>query len=244
MSGRRTESAVRVAWWRMWSFQGSFSPTHRQWLGWIVALEPTRDGSVEPNWVLEQPDVVNTNPYLAGMLVGAVVATERREGAGLARVVAQTLQSTLGALGDRLLWTGVRPALAVWTAVAVLWVGPLAAVGAWMAFAAGQARLRGWALAIGARHGVAIGEHIGGLGLHAWTDRARTIGWVGVGALTTTLAAGLLVKTPADPVAGPWLPSVGVAVAAVTWIAWKRWHPEWALVATAVVAWVAARIAA
>ena len=243
MSGPRSETALRVAWWRLWSFQGSFSPTHRQWLGWVVALEPTRDGSIEPDWVLEQPDVVNTNPYLAGMLVGAVVATERREGPGLARVVAQTLQSTLGALGDRLVWTGVRPALAVWTAVAVLFVGPVAALVAWAAFAIAQARFRRWSLDVGTRHGVAIGEHIGTLGLHAWTDRARTIGWVGGGALTTTLAAGILGESPAGLTAAFRFPLLGAVVAAVTWIAWKRWHPEWALVATALVAWIAARIA-
>jgi PTS system mannose-specific IID component len=90
----------------------------------------------------------NTNPYLAGFVVGGLLRLEHARGERQPvpdRLVAgfhDTMARACGSLGDQLVWLGLRPALmlaAVVLAASGLWPAALALVGL---FAAGQLVLR------------------------------------------------------------------------------------------------------
>ncbi|HKK72223.1 MAG TPA: PTS system mannose/fructose/sorbose family transporter subunit IID [Candidatus Krumholzibacteria bacterium] len=237
---RRGRSGMAaISWWRLWSVQGSFSPSRRQWLGWIVALEPTREEAARPDadWVRAEPGVVNTNPFLFGVLAGARVAVDEQGNRDLARALTETLPSTLGALGDRLVWTGLRPAVMVWAAVAALWAGPWAALVAWAVLGIGQGWLRHWGLRWGYVQGPAIGLALRRLPLHALADRFRRAGAVGAG----VLAASLL-GSGAGPTIAEFPLSTAGATAMVAVLAWKRSGPEWALLSVGLLVWAVTRL--
>lgn len=228
-----------ISWWRLWSVQGSFSPSRRQWLGWIVTLEPTRGEPARPDadWVREEPGVVNTNPFLFGVLAGARVAVEEQGDRSLARALTEILPSTLGALGDRLVWTGLRPAVIVWAAVFALWGGPWVALAAWVGLGIGQAWLRDWGLRWGRARGANIATGLRDLPLHGVADRARWTGAVGAGVLAAWLLRGTVGGTIADV---PLL--TAGAIVTVVLLAWRRSGPEWALLIVGLLVWAVTRL--
>mgnify|MGYP001112594418 CR=1 FL=1 len=231
-SGRKSPS-----WWRLWSVQGSFAPDARQWLGWIVALDGTRSDD-DRSWVDAEPRALNTNPHLFGVLVGARLGIEESGHADapeLARTITEVLPSTLGAIGDRLIWTGVRPAAVAVAAALAPWSGPAAAVGAWVVFAVAQGWFRDWTFTWARRHGAAVAGEINRLPLHAIADRARGIGAFAVG--FATIATVLeWPSTESLMAAGP--AAVGALVAGSV-LVWRRADPFWSVLAALVVASVA-----
>lgn len=217
--------------WRLWSIQGSFAPDARQWLGWIAALEaiPSPDRAA-PDWVDREPRAVNTNPHLIGLLVGARVGIEERvegpDGRTMARTVTEVLPSTLGALGDRLVWTGIRPALVAVAAALAPWAGGLAALVAWLLFAGAQAWFRSWSFAWARRQGPRVAVALNSLPWHPITEAARLVGAIGVGVVTASLSTGTQ---------GGDLPIAGAAAGFGAFAAWRRIDPLWALLGVVVI---------
>lgn len=224
----------RVSWWRLWSVQGSFAPDARQWLGWIVALRGARGPEPGADWIDDEPRVLNTNPHMFGVLVGARVGIDEDPDAPpeLARTITEVLPSTLGALGDRLIWTGIRPALVAVAAVLAPWIGVAAALGAWIVFAVGQAWFRAWSFGWARRHGAAVAVEIRRLPLHRIADVARNVGAVAVGLLT----GPWIVEAVAAEERGIGVGALAVGIAGAL-TAWRRKDPLWVLLAVGLVSW-------
>lgn len=225
----------RLPWWRLWSVQGSFASDARQWLGWVVALDAVRPRPEEdPSraWVDDEPRALNTNPHFFGILVGARIGIEEGEeqGRALARPITEVLPSTLGALGDRVVWTGIRPALVAVAAALVPWLGWAAALGAWIVFGIAQAVFRAWSFEWARRHGAGVAVELQNLPLHAVADRSRRVGALAVGVVTATWLVGPL-SIGIEPIAGASALGVGSV------LAWRRIDPLWALVAVGILAW-------
>lgn len=105
----------------------------------------------------------NSHPYLAPIALGAVAQLEA-DGADPVLVdrFKAAVRGSLGSLGDRLVWAGLRP-------VCVLFALTLASVGApwWVpvavfliAYNAGHLFLRTWSYRLGLRRGKEVGERL------------------------------------------------------------------------------------
>ena len=98
----------------------------------------------------------NAHPYLATLAVGALARLEA-EGADASRIARRrrALTTSLGAVGDRLVWSGWRP-FCLLVAVAVYSLGGTVAVTLLLflvLYNAGHVGLRAWALRVGWRDG-------------------------------------------------------------------------------------------
>jgi mannose/fructose/N-acetylgalactosamine-specific phosphotransferase system component IID len=169
--------------------QASWNDQRMQNLGLLAALAP---------WLRQQNldrerlrricrryyGYFNTNPYLAGFVVGGLLRLERDRLAGqevpdrLVSGFRDTLARACGSLGDQLFWLGLRPAL---TLLACLF----AALGQWWvvlvlvaAMTAVQLQLRRWSLQQGFERGCDVVDVLADPRWHrliAWTARAALV---------------------------------------------------------------------
>lgn len=103
--------------------QASYHPERRQGLGMAAALAPLGRRWAEPGsrrrFLERQTEPMNTNPAMAGILLGALARLEARAAAGdpgsaeRGSVLRRALEGPFAAAGDALLWTGLRPAAAL-----------------------------------------------------------------------------------------------------------------------------------
>jgi mannose/fructose/N-acetylgalactosamine-specific phosphotransferase system component IID len=113
------------------ALQSTFNTERRQGLGVAAAVSPLRrlfggagDGR---RFLLRHMESFNTNPVLAGPLLGAVARLEAlgaggEPGAGeRARKVKHALEAPFAALGDAFMWGALRPALLLWGGI-LAWV--------------------------------------------------------------------------------------------------------------------------
>ncbi len=126
--------ALREATRRLFALQAAWNYDRLQGVGFAWALEPlvrpVREGDPERyRQILGRAAAYfNTNPFVAGLAVGAVAKTEVN-GTDVAKVerLRTAIKGPLGALGDRLMWAGVLPAAsAIGVIVAVTadpWLG-------------------------------------------------------------------------------------------------------------------------
>lgn len=109
---------------RSLGLQASWNHQRMQNLGLLVCLMPwlrarERDPERDRLFCRRYYEFFNTNPYLAGYVIGGLLRLEQeREGqGGLPRGQAQTFRDSLGralaSLGDQLFWLGLRPAVAL-----------------------------------------------------------------------------------------------------------------------------------
>ncbi len=146
--------------------------------------------------------IFNSHPYLAGLALGAVA---RLEAEGAQPVVVDRFKSavrgSLGSLGDRLIWAGLRPsaglfALALLFAGAPWWLGVLAFL---VVYNIGHLALRIWGFRLGLLYGRGVGEHMRRSHLtEAQTGIAR-VGAFLLGFLIPLAVAGGLVSTRLPP---------------------------------------------
>jgi mannose/fructose/N-acetylgalactosamine-specific phosphotransferase system component IID len=128
----------------------------------------------------------NTNPYLAGFVIGGLLRLERDRLAGqevpdrLVSGFRDTLARACGSLGDQLFWLGLRPALSLLACLA-------AALGQWWvvlalvaAFTAVQLQLRRWSLRQGFERGCDVVDVLADPRWH------RLIAWIARTALVLT----------------------------------------------------------
>jgi mannose/fructose/N-acetylgalactosamine-specific phosphotransferase system component IID len=114
------------------AIQAAFNTERRQGLGVAAALSPARRaaGTANEEHLCRHLETFNTNPAMAGPLLGAVARLEERdEDGGRAGKVKSALEAPFAALGDACLYTALRPSLALWgglLAVAAGGAGPAA----------------------------------------------------------------------------------------------------------------------
>lgn len=156
-----------TAWWRTFAVQGSWN--YRTMIGGgmafamlpllrrIYAGDPVRLSEAVTRHLGE----FNSNPYLAGMAVGALARAEF-EGEGAERVerFRAALRGPLGTVGDRLIWASWRPAcLLVAIAAFGLGLGPIWSVLLFLAtYNAGHIAIRVWGFRRGWKDGLSVGQ--------------------------------------------------------------------------------------
>jgi mannose/fructose/N-acetylgalactosamine-specific phosphotransferase system component IID len=177
------------------ALQASFNLRGMQRGGWWFALSPwlgRMDPARRQAWFARERAVFNTNPYLAPVLLGARCRIEEDHGADLADRVEDTMQRTLGSLGDALTWRAIRPLWFLGTALAGVALGPMAVLTTWIAFAAGvwitHWRGQAWAYSLG----LEVVDRLAASRLHALAQAGRRVaavlaGVVGIGGLALTL---------------------------------------------------------
>lgn len=143
--------------------------------------------------------VFNSHPYLAGIAAGAVARLEA-DGADPAIIgrFKDALRSSLGALGDQVVWSAWRPASAL-LALALLLAGVpwWIAVGAFLvSYNALHLWMRVWALDLGIHAASAVGQALRAAPLQRWGQRATDGGAV----LAGFCAALALGRAGADPI--------------------------------------------
>lgn len=122
---------------RLLALQASWNHQRMQNLGLLACLMPwlqarPRDPVRDRLFCRRYYEFFNTNPYLAGYVVGGLLRLEReREGQGglprgQAQIFRDSLARALASLGDQLFWLGLRPATLLLAALAGLWAGPRA----------------------------------------------------------------------------------------------------------------------
>ncbi len=202
MSRRLATGLRRRAWARLLTLQGSWNPQRMQNLGLVFCMLPWLrdrrwDVDARRRFFRRYFDYFNTNPYLAGFLVGGLLRLEEDRAAGdasLTRAMLATYRDSLGrafaSLGDQLFWLGLRPGV---TLVACLWAlrGSVAGVLAtFLVFLAGQLTLRWWSLQAGYGSGLDIPVLLGNPLWHRVIALAKRTALVCLGFLAVVLAVG------------------------------------------------------
>lgn len=239
---------------RTLALQASWNHQRMQNLGLLVCLMPwlrglPRDPERDRLFCRRYYEFFNTNPYLAGYVVGGLLRLEQeREGqGGLPRGQAQVFRDSLGrafaSLGDQLFWLGLRPATLLLAAVVAFVAGPAAPwalAGLGLAVVGAQWTWRWRSLGRGYAAGYDIVELLGDRRWH----RLITAGKRATLLLGSVLAGLVLQRAAAGP-ARPGLPRYVMvvllaAVLAVPVIARRRWAGEFIVLGAALAAVVLA----
>jgi len=109
---------TRIAFWNLF-LQASYGTGRRQALGIAAAMASIRGLWSTPEdrraFLLRHLEPMNTNPVMAGPLLGAMARLEERAAGGDAEAVSRmvhmrrVLEGPLAATGDALFWAGLRP---------------------------------------------------------------------------------------------------------------------------------------
>ncbi len=175
--------------------------------------------------------VFNSHPYLVGVAAGAVarLETERVDPQLIARFKA-ALRGSLGALGDQLVWSAWRPAVALLGLALLLAGAPwwLSVAVFLLVYNGLHLWIRHWALEVGLRGGLNVGELLRQSPLHAWSRRAGDGGALLVGFCTVLAVAGpsedlfelglFAAAAAAGYGLGPWLRTAVWLALGLTWI--------------------------
>lgn len=209
---------------RLFAIQADWNYERMLGVGMGYAAEPlleelkTRDPVRHTAASVRSAEFFNCNPNLAGLALGALARAERDgvPGEQVSRL-RTALCGPLGAIGDRIFWAGVVPALSALAIVAVvLGAGAWAIAGFLIAYNTLRVGTAWWSLRTGLREGLQVGGAVG----RSWLPKAAEQ----VGPLAG-FAVGLAI-----PLAGKWLlrglrPSAVVlaVLLAVGGVALSRW---------------------
>lgn len=209
---------------RLFAVQGDWNYERMLGVGMGYAAEPLLEELEEQDpkrhsaAVARSAEFFNCNPNLAGLALGALARAEQ-DGVPAEQVsrLRTALCGPLGAIGDRLFWAGVVPALSAGAIIAVVFGAGVWAVAAFLvSYNVLRVMTARWSLVTGLREGLQVGAAVG----RSWLPRAaERIGPV----------AGFAVGV-AIPLAGRWLtlglPRSAMAMAlflAVGGVALSRW---------------------
>jgi PTS system mannose-specific IID component len=184
---------------RLLSLQACWNYERMQGIGFGYAAEPALRTALHDDlgrWrdaVARAAGFYNANPYLAAAAIGAEA---RAEADGVPGPQIQRLRTALagplGALGDRLVWTGLVPGLVSLAVIGlVLGGGAAVVVGLLLLHNAVRLGMAAWLLELGWRHGLHVGHALQASPLPRASSAA-------VQGATFACAAAL-------PVAGRWL---------------------------------------
>ncbi|HSJ23072.1 MAG TPA: PTS system mannose/fructose/sorbose family transporter subunit IID [Longimicrobiales bacterium] len=162
---------------RSFAIQGSWNYRTLQGSGFAFALLPAlryvhRDSRERLEEAVQRhTHLFNAHPYLSGVALGAVARLEA-DGVDPALIerFKNALRSSLGALGDRVVWAGWRPACLL-LALVVLLVTESAAAAVLLflvIYNSGHLALRWWGLRVGIEHGRHVGEQLRQAPLLRW----------------------------------------------------------------------------
>ncbi|MFB3909205.1 MAG: hypothetical protein ACE15D_12465 [Candidatus Eisenbacteria bacterium] len=193
--------------------EASFNPRGLQRAGRNWALEPLE--------VPPETEPFQANPSLAGYALGWIA----EEGAPALAPRRGTLLSTLGAIGDRLVWGLLRPAsvlLALVAALALLspdpssavpaarWAGAIAAATLLLVYNAPELYLRWRSLQAGRRGSASILADLSQEGLLRWPPRLARLFALSLGMLGGVAGAAIWIDSPKS--------SWGRAIAGIAWV--------------------------
>ncbi len=184
---------------RLFAVQADWNYERMLGIGMGYAAKPllddlrTSDPGRHTAAVVRSAEFFNSHPNLAGLAVGALVRAERDgvPGDQVSRL-RTALCGPLGAIGDRLFWAGVVPALSALAIAAVALGGGVWAVAAFLVvYNILRVTTAWWSLNTGLREGLQVGSAVG----RSWLPRAAER----VGPIAG-FAVGLAI-----PLAGQWL---------------------------------------
>jgi len=224
--------------WRLWFLQSSWNREGMQSLGFLVCLLPEArrrglTGRDLARWAQSRLAYFNTNPYLAGLVVGATLHLDRSGRQEDSLRLQKGLASTLGALGDPFFWEGVRPAVAyLGLSAAFLW-GPVGILAAWAFFAIASGTIRELCLRLGVERGPGVVELLTGPWVHRWLSYARAAAGLSCGLV---LALGFFARWNAQ--FSPFALICGVAALVCGFLAaWRRWSLDRVLIVATILLW-------
>ncbi len=212
---RRRGLVARVAWGGLF-LQAAYNPERRQALGVASALAPAAvlwpDFETRRLFLQRHLAMFNTNPAMAGPILGAVVRLEERAAAGdavaLDRVVRlkKGLEGPFAAAGDAMVWGGARPLAGLGGSAIALLTGAWGAVFLLVVYNAVHLGLRVGGVFWGYRRG----ENVHLLVRSRWFRRALTAApWL---VMAGGAAAGIAALSPGATDSGPaWLGGFAVA---------------------------------
>lgn len=161
--------ALAAVFMRALAVQGSWNYKTLIGAGFAFALLPAlraiyRADNAGLNAALERHvRLFNSHPYLAPMALGAVIRLEEeRENPAVIERFKAAVRGSLGTMGDRLVWAGLRPTCLL-AALVLLFIG----IPWWFSVAtflvtynAAHFALRIWSFHLGLREGRNVGEHL------------------------------------------------------------------------------------
>jgi mannose PTS system EIID component len=210
------KASVRfVMFLRSFAIQGSWNYRTLIGNGFAFAILPAlreiyRDRAELEVGVARHTELFNSHPYLVGVALGAVSELEAQHADP--RTIERfksAVRSSLGSIGDSLVWAAWRPAcallgLTVVFAGAPWWAGPLVYL---VAYNAGTLALRIWSFRIGFRHAQDVGTVL----RRAHLDRVQHVA-AGAGAFLLGIVLPLVLANGTGmPVSWPW---IGAAIIA------------------------------
>ena len=190
-----------LAFARLFAIQGDWNYERMLGIGMGYAAEPlldelkTRDPARHTAAVVRSAEFFNCNPNLAGLALGALARAERDgvPGEQVSRL-RTALCGPLGAIGDRLFWAGVVPALsALAIAAVVLGAGVWAVAGFLLVYNTVRVSTAWWSLRTGLHEGLQVGGAVGRSWLPWAADRVGPVAGFAVG-LAVPLAGRWLLK--------------------------------------------------
>lgn len=200
------------------------------------------DPAARREWLSQQLEHRNTNPYLAGLVLGASLRFREQAAPAAAHRFESGLDRAAGALGDALMWGGLWPGFGLLAAVAGWLMGPAAAAAIWALFGFTQ----GWIRMAGLDRGYALGAEVVALLEHARARRAVSLARAGALAAGGALAGVVVVAVGGSlwtqPGPGLWLLVGAVAAGVGTLVAARSWPPERGAVLMLAGAWAASRM--
>ncbi|PIV81933.1 hypothetical protein COW53_01685 [bacterium CG17_big_fil_post_rev_8_21_14_2_50_64_8] len=188
-------------WLRLLILQASWNPQRMQnlgflycLLGWYKRLDEVADD--RRHFFYRYFGFFNTNPYLAGFLVGGLtrLEAENRDNSGVSSQVLVTYRDSLArafaSLGDQLFWLGLKPALTLIACVLALAGNVAGALGVFGMFLVCQLALRWWSLEAGYRRGLDILDLLDNPIWHRLILVAKRVSLVAAGLVAGMFLAG------------------------------------------------------
>lgn len=128
-------------------FQSGFNYQRKQGLGWgwifySVRKRLTEEKKEETDFLKRNFINFNTNPYLAGYVIGTIIKVEEQGNSMQAEALKNSLGNALGAVGDNLIWKNLRPVLLALGLLLTLTVGLWGPIVFWLSFNLIQVYLR------------------------------------------------------------------------------------------------------
>ncbi|CAN5687907.1 hypothetical protein BH23GEM9_BH23GEM9_14220 [soil metagenome] len=212
-----TRLPVGVVWSvfaRSFAIQGSWNYRTLQGSGFAFALMPVlrwvhgQDNERLQEAVTRHTTLFNAHPYLAGVVLGAVARMEADgEDPSVIERFKMALRGSLGALGDRMIWAGWRPACVLLGLVVLLVTqSAVAAVALFLiVYNSGHLTLRWWGLRIGLEHGRSVSEALRTAPLLRWHTAIVSVAALLLGMALPLVVAGGMTRSvlPAIWMIGP-----------------------------------------
>lgn len=180
--------------WRSCFVQTSWNFNNMQGIGFFYTAWPMlRRLDLAPEHLRRHAQYFNTNPYVAGLVVGVALHYEER-GEELSTEYKSSLASFLGAAGDGLFWATLRPAL-FGLGVLLYLLEPVRPLAFWVplcTYALITLGVRFWALQLGYRYGIESINHLRPDAMHRLVVFLKHSHSVLAGMLVMLVAYGVL----------------------------------------------------